>query len=146
MQWDRTQYAGFSPTEPWLPLADTARKDNAGSARDDPTSIYQLHRRLIALRRSRPALLSGSYLPILAQGHLLLFGRQSEGDHLLVALNLGHQPEVADLGDDSFAGRLLLSSHLDREGAEVRRTIDLRPNEGIVIEVVKQLPIDPQAP
>jgi alpha-glucosidase len=135
MQWNGTPHAGFSTTEPWLPLADGFQRRNVRSERDDPTSIYQLHRRLIALRRTRPALLDGVYVPITAKGDLLLFGRQREGDRLLIALNLGDQPEVVDLGDDSFAGTLLLSSQLDRTGEGVCRYIDLRPNEGMVVDI-----------
>src|SRR5262249_14367915 len=119
MQWDGTQHAGFSTVEPWLPLADGLQRQNVRSQRDDPTSTYQPHRRLIALRRTRPALLDGVYVPIAAKEDLLLFGRHREGDRLLIALNLVDQPKVADLGDDGFAGTLLLSSQLDRAGEEV---------------------------
>src|SRR5262249_56108100 len=142
MQWEGTQHAGFSTVEPWLPLADGFQHQNVRSQRDDPTSIYQLHRRLIALRRTRPALLDGVYVPIAAKEDLLLFGRQREGDRLLIALNLVDQPTVADLGDDSFAGTLLLSSQLDRTGEAVRRYIDLRTNEGVVVEIAQARPHD----
>src|SRR6266540_3995986 len=60
MQWDGTANAGFSPAEPWLPLSSTFREINLAGERDDDTSLYQLVRRLIRLRRSSPALLSGS--------------------------------------------------------------------------------------
>jgi alpha-glucosidase len=133
MQWDGTQHAGFSRTEPWLPLADGFQRDNVAKQREDPSSIYQLHRRLIALRRTRPALIEGAYMPIHAKGDLLLYGRQRDGDRLLVALNLGHRPEVVDLGDGSFPGTVLLSSQLDRDGEQVHGSVDLRPNEGIIV-------------
>ncbi len=135
MQWDDSKYAGFSEAEPWLPLADAPGDLNVADQRADPTSVYQLYRQLIVLRRSRNALLTGSYFPLLSQDDLLLFGRRCEDESLLVALNLGGRPELADFGNQPLEGKLLLSSHLDREGEEVRGTIDLRPNEGVVIEV-----------
>jgi alpha-glucosidase len=134
MQWDDSRFAGFSEVEPWLPLADDFREYNTLKQRSDPSSIYHLYRRLIALRRSRSALLRGSYRPVHADGDLLLFFREQGSERLLVALNFGMGAGVAKFPDE-LAGTLLLSSHLDRRGEEVRGGIKLRPEEGVVIEI-----------
>ena len=42
---------------------------------------------------------------------------------------------VASFVNEGFKGDLLLSSHLDREGGNVRDMIRLRPNEGVVIRI-----------
>jgi alpha-glucosidase len=139
MQWDNSRYAGFSGVEPWLPLADDFREYNTLKQRSDPTSIHHLYRRLIALRRSRTALLRGSYRPIPAEGDLLLFFREQGPERLLVALNFGTSVGIAKFPDE-LAGTLLLSSHLDRQGEDVRGGIKLRPAEGAVIEVVGKTP------
>src|SRR5204863_47673 len=80
---------GFSPVEPWLPISPTFRKTNVAGQRNQPTSLYQLVRRLIHLRRSSPALLFGSYQPIPAENDLLLYARIRGRDRFLVALNFG---------------------------------------------------------
>jgi alpha-glucosidase len=134
MQWDDSRFAGFSEVEPWLPLADDFREYNTLKQRSDPSSIYHLYRRLIALRRSRTALRRGSYCPLHADGDLLLFFREQASERLLVALNFGMGVGVAKFPDE-LAGTLLLSSHLDRQGEEVRGGIKLRPEEGVVIEI-----------
>ena len=134
MQWDDSRFAGFSEVEPWLPLADDFREYNTLKQRSDPSSIYHLYRRLIALRRSRSALRRGSYCPLHADGDLLLFFREQASERLLVALNFGMGAGVAKFPDE-LAGTLLLSSHLDRQGEEVRGGIKLRPEEGVVIEI-----------
>jgi alpha-glucosidase len=139
MQWDATAQAGFaavgSRIEPWLPLAPDFQERNVAVQRRDPKSIYHLYRRLITLRRARPAtLVGGAYRPMFARGDLLVFRRESERERLLIALNLGSSPEAADFTDD-LAGVVLLSSHLDRDGEAIRGRIDLRPNEGVVIDV-----------
>ena len=54
MQWDASAFAGFSTVEPWLPLPDDFATRNVASERADPASLYNLYRRLIALRRARP--------------------------------------------------------------------------------------------
>ncbi len=133
MQWDATVHAGFSQAEPWLPVAEDFRQENVANQRSEPTSIYNLYRRLIALRRSCRALTTGSYRPVLTRGDLLAFARESKDDRVLIALNLGNQPEAARFADGHLTGKLVLSSHLDRDNEAIRGAIDLRPNEGVVI-------------
>ena len=104
--------------------------------RRDNASLYNLYRRLIALRRSRRALVSGSYRPLEAGGDLLLFVRQHDGDErLLVALNLGREPLVAAISVGKPAGSIVFSCGADREGERVTGGINLRANEGVVIEL-----------
>jgi alpha-glucosidase len=133
MQWDESRYAGFSDAEPWLPLSKDFRQHNAAKQRSDPTSIYHLYRGLIALRRSRRTLLSGSYRPIEADGDVLLFFREHGFECLVVALNFGKGVRLPKLFTD-VGGKLLLSSHLYREGEPVGSAVELRPDEGVVIE------------
>jgi alpha-glucosidase len=51
MQWDSKAYAGFSTTEPWLPLAPDWPSDNVENLQQDPASILSLYRNLMTLRR-----------------------------------------------------------------------------------------------
>jgi alpha-glucosidase len=137
MQWDAGRYAGFSTVEPWLPLADDSASDNVANLRNDTTSIYNLHRRLLALRRARPALRLGAYRPIAAGGDLLLFIRSHDEESILVVLNLGSEPALVSSAAERWRGRLLLSSFLDREGESVDREIALRADEGVVVELAR---------
>jgi alpha-glucosidase len=125
MQWDDTANAGFSEAEPWLTLANSFREQNVADQLSDHTSVYHLHRRLIRLRRQRKALSAGVYTPIAATGDMLMFAR---------ALNLGGEPASVSLRSGELTGRILLSSLGDRDGESVCGNIDLRPNEGVVIE------------
>jgi alpha-glucosidase len=134
MQWDDTQYAGFSTGEPWLPLAANSREENVAAQRGDENSMYRLYRRLIALRRERRPLVLGRYQPIVATGDLLLFIRELEGERILVALNLGDDPLAASF-PSAPSGTLLLSTAGDRAGEPVHGGIDLRPHEGVVVEL-----------
>jgi alpha-glucosidase len=131
MQWDGTSNAGFSQTEPWLPVAEDFAAINVATQREQPTSIYNLYRGLIALRNSSSALMTGSYRPLASQGDALIFARECAEERVLVALNLGNAPAVVSMED--AAGVILVSSHLDRRGERVGARIELRPNEGLVI-------------
>jgi alpha-glucosidase len=135
MQWDGSRHAGFSEVEPWLPLAADAASENVANQLADATSMLNLYRRLIALRRARPALATGSYKPIVAQGDLLLYVREQGTDRVLVALNLGPDATAVDFTATRFQGQVLLSSFADRDGEKLAGSIDLRGDEGLVIEL-----------
>jgi alpha-glucosidase len=56
MQWAPDAHGAFSRREPWLPLAHDFRTENVLTQSRDQASIFNLHQRLIALRRKVPAL------------------------------------------------------------------------------------------
>ena len=89
----------------------------------------------LRLRREQVALTEGSYRPLIASGDLLLFFRELRGQRLLIALNMGPLPLAASFSDERLSGHVLLSSFADREGEEVRASIDLRGNEGLLVKV-----------
>ncbi|HEX8485914.1 alpha-glucosidase [Sphingomonas sp.] len=92
---------GFGEGKPWLPLGG----DHAGLAVDvqegDPRSILHLTRRLVALRKARPALSVGDWTVIAVTPALLAFERRAGGETLLCVFNLSAeatawQPAQAD--------------------------------------------------
>jgi alpha-glucosidase len=84
-------HAGFSTTEPWLPV-DPRHPPLAVDRQDaDPASILYLTRRLIALRRREPALRLGSLRFLDAPAPLLAFERVHGDDILTCVFNLGHE-------------------------------------------------------
>src|SRR5665213_1317541 len=133
MQWDATRYAGFSTVQPWLPLADDFQRENVVNLDADEGSILRLYRALIALRKQLPHLSSGDYVPIAAQGTLLLYRRQSEGRAAVIALNLADQPVSIEAKTIGNGGEILLSTFLDRQGEKIEGALDLRGNEGVII-------------
>src|SRR5262249_13115380 len=100
MQWDGGVHAAFSTVQPWLPLATDFRTENVENARRDSTSIYNLYRRLIAMRRAKVAVTLGSYRPIVAHGDLILV---AEGHAALVE---SHEPAVRDSDAMGVAGEI----------------------------------------
>lgn len=135
MQWTPEANAGFcaADTEPWLPVSEDHDLINVATERDDPASILNLHRHLIALRRATPALATGSYTPVPTTGDGLAYIREAEGRRYLVALNPGHEPHRVSPNDPR--GRLVLSTHLDREGEEICGRLHLRPDEGLIVDL-----------
>ncbi len=136
MTWDDSPFGGFSTVEPWLPLAADFRENNVMRHRVSSTSMYTLYRTLLRLRRSHPALTLGAYVPVAAQGALLLYGRELEGTRLLIALNLGPEPLLVRFpGPESIAGAVLASTFCDRTGERMTGEIALRAHEGLMVEL-----------
>ena len=64
----------------------------------------------------------------------MLDAREHEGIRLLIALNLGHDATAATV--PTYQGLVLLSSYGDRNGEKVRGQVDLRPDEGTIVEIL----------
>ena len=138
MQWDLSAFAGFSTVEPWLPVSADFRSENVESDLRDPSSIHNLYRRLITSRRRQAALSAGSYRRVFSQRDLLLYVRQFGRERILIALNLGCDAMATTLPGAAAFGRVLVSCFGDREGEDITERIDLRGNEGLVIEVAPE--------
>jgi alpha-glucosidase len=81
--------AGFSSGKPWLPVAGEHRALAVDLQERDPHSQLALTRRLLALRRNRSALRSGSLRFVEASQALLAFERKTPTEELLCVFNLG---------------------------------------------------------
>ncbi len=134
MQWTGAATAGFTTGRPWLPVASDASTFNVEMAKVDRHSILSLYRRLIALRREEPALAIGSYTPVETEGDLLAYRREHERRRLLVVLNMGTQMQELRTEGTGTTGRILLTTSLDREGERVGNVLQLRPDEGVIVE------------
>ncbi len=52
-----------------------------------------------------------------------------------MALNLGNDPISVSFPSEMLSGHILVSSLGDRDREQLRKTIDLRGNEGVVVEL-----------
>ena len=138
MQWSDSPNAGFAPSHVkkcWLPATSDYHEVNVERELADPTSFLNLYRKLLAYRRSTPALHSGSYRPIdNVPQDCYVYVRQSENQRVLVVLNLSERDQLLNLSDYG-AGKVQVSTHMDRQGACDLEHLVLRSSEGIVIEL-----------
>jgi alpha-glucosidase len=95
MHWDASENAGFCPegVRPWLPVHENRRERSVAAQVEDSASLLSLHRRLLRLRRERPALRDGSVevLPTMPDGVLGIV-RRSPTDQVAVYLNFDDRP------------------------------------------------------
>jgi alpha-glucosidase len=133
---------GFTTGRPWLPSDPAHRALAVDRQEADPGSTLHLARRVLALRRTHPALRLGRFETLHADAAVLVCRRVHqggdegghEGDAVLAAFNLGEQPAVHDLGRAPLPAGDRLALH----GAVLDSArLHLPPGSALV------LPIDP---
>jgi alpha-glucosidase len=135
MPWDAGPGGGFTSGRPWLPLGQDNLALSVAAQRGDPASMLTLHRRLLGLRRNAPALVTGGYDPVEADGDVLAYLRAAPGQRYLVALNLGPHPARLAVPGPAPAGRVAVSTVPDRDREAVGHVLELRGHEGAVVEL-----------
>jgi alpha-glucosidase len=103
MQWDTSANAGFSTGKPWLPVPPGGRDFNVAVESQDPESLLNFYKRLIALRRSQSALRIGHYAALNPDDPRVFSYLRKTGDArhaIIVALNMSSDTCVIsfDLG------------------------------------------------
>ena len=81
------------------------------------------------------ALSVGAWRSLGVQGATFIYLRELEHRRLLVALNMSDEPHALLLQPPLGAGRILVSTQLDRDGEEVGDELDLRADEGVILEL-----------
>ena len=84
--------AGFTSGKPWLPMGPDHAALAVDRQNNDPDSLLNLTRRLVALRMASPALTGGNMEIVRADAALLVFEREGEGQAMTCAFNLGAEP------------------------------------------------------
>ncbi len=137
MQWDAGPNAGFCPAgvEPWLPISADYKTRNVAVQSQQPTSILNLYRKLLWYRRNTPALYGGSYRSLDVDNEdCFVYLRVAGEERRLIALNFGGTTcRIAIPGEGR--GKVAVSTHLDREGRESLARLELRPHEGVIVEL-----------
>lgn len=102
MQWDSSTSAGFSTNpDTWLPLAPDYKQVNVQVELKDPNSMLNWYKKLIALRRSNPAIHGGN-MTMLESGNeeVLTWSRTApSGEVVVIACNFSTDPQVVSLAN-----------------------------------------------
>ena len=123
MQWTSDANAGFTQGTPWLPVPPSYKTHNVANEQQDPNSILQFYRHLLALRHQNRALLDGDYVPLNENDpDVLSYLRRYKDQSVLVVLNMSSQARTIDLdlaskGINSKKAQTLLTT-IGNEGKE----------------------------
>jgi alpha-glucosidase len=142
MQWNESENAGFSTAKPWLPVPASYKTHNVASESNNPDSVLQFYKRLLALRRTEPALLDGDYVALDQNNpNVLSYLRRYKGGAVLVALNMSAMPQKPefDLSRQGFSTakvETLLTTTSDGAKGKLRQ-ISLDPFSVYIARVSK---------
>ncbi|HEY3240404.1 MAG TPA: alpha-amylase family glycosyl hydrolase, partial [Acidimicrobiia bacterium] len=130
MPWTPGPGAGFTApgVRPWLPIGDR-EGFTVADQQSDPASMLHLTRDLLALRRARAELHTGTYTRLATPEGCWAWRR---GSSLAVALNLTREPGRVDLGS---AGRVIIGTDRSRDGEPVDGRLELSGWEGALVEL-----------
>lgn len=137
MQWDASKNAGFSDTEPWLPVGIDYKEYNTASELSDPDSFLNLYKVLIGLRKTSPVLLDGKYESLeTGSDQVLGFTRNLDKKKILVLLNFSKQPQVLSLPQLGRPGLLCATEPSLRPEQEIDcQKLSLNPLESLVLDL-----------
>ncbi len=97
MQWTNSPNGGFCPptATPWLPVnTNTSEGVNVKEQEDEPLSLINYYKKLIHLRKTSPALVSGSYQALHERANeYFVFLRDTGEQTVLVVLNFSGNPQ-----------------------------------------------------
>ncbi|MCK6617912.1 MAG: alpha-glucosidase [Cyclobacteriaceae bacterium] len=127
VQWDDSDYAGFSSAKPWMPINPNKAYVNIKSEEVNADSILNYFRSLVHLRKTMPVLITGNFeLVNVNDYHLFTYYRFTDEQRLFVALNFSEETLPFNLSEGNrLIGNYPLKSDLSM----------LRPWEAVVIQL-----------
>ncbi len=114
VQWDDSEYAGFSTAEPWFNLNPNYTEINVAAAEADENSILNYYRKLLKFRKEHEVAIYGDFKQHYENSDkLFVYERNLDGERLLVVCSFTEKcvqfkaPEGFNLAD----GELVLNNY-----------------------------------
>ena len=94
MQWDDTDFAGFSTSKSWIKINPNYKEINVKDFEMQKKSILNQYKALIALRNKEKTLQYGKYDRLELTDNQILYTRSFEGDTITAIINFGDEKKV----------------------------------------------------
>lgn len=110
MQWDNTQFGGFSQTQPWLELGNDRQGINVAAEEQDPASVLNFYRRMGKLRQDKryhSTFIDGQLRELTVPDEVIGYQRQSASQTITVLVNLTATVQTVSRP----TGSVLLNNH-----------------------------------
>ncbi|MBR5320269.1 MAG: alpha-glucosidase [Clostridia bacterium] len=114
VQWDDSDYAGFSTAQPWFNLNENYKEINVAQAEADENSILNYYRKLLKFRKEHEVAIYGDYKEHYKNSDkLFVYERNLDGEKILVVCSFSEKSVnfVAPEGIDLSEGELVLSNY-----------------------------------
>ena len=93
MQWDSSEYAGFSNHKPWLKMTGSQDKINVESQFNDPNSIYSFYKKMISIRKQEDTLVYGDFEEVNTVDDVIGYKRTYQGQEILCFCNFTNKEQ-----------------------------------------------------
>lgn len=114
VQWDDSEYAGFSTVEPWFNLNENYKEINVAAAEADENSILNYYRKLLKFRKEHEVAIYGDYKEHYKNSDkLYVYERNLDGEKILVVCSFSEKSVIfeAPQGIDLSKGELVLANY-----------------------------------
>ncbi len=108
MQWDNSDYAGFSSVKPWIVVNENYKEVNVKDALDNKSSIYYTYKELIKLRKEMDIIRDGDFSLVDLGKDVFAYKRTLGSEELTVVSNLLCEDRKIDL---RVEGKVLISNY-----------------------------------
>ncbi|WP_211749290.1 alpha-glucosidase [Paenibacillus sp. Marseille-Q4541] len=116
MQWNGSQYGGFSDQEPWIGMSPTYEEIHAEAQFAEKGSMYQYYKTLLSLRQQYPSLSRGDYTRLEQRQDAIIYTKRFAEEEAVVILQYGDKPLLVDLTEWSdMKMNLLIASGVGDE-------------------------------
>ena len=135
MQWNDSQYAGFSTIEPWIMVNPNYCQINAEEQMYRPDSVFNYYRKLIQLRKSMDIITYGNFELLLPDhSDLFVYTRKFQQKKLLVVCNFTKEDRIFVM-PDGFIGKNVLVSNDDifREYITEIKSSGYKPRPSVIL-------------
>lgn len=137
MQWTSGENGGFTKGTPWLKVNPLFKDVNVEAQEQDPDSVLNYYRKLVALRKSdelKEVFTYGKFLPEYENvDGVMAFYRKDESKCILVAANFGK--DAATIKLKSEIEKVWLSNRIDGTVDCEKDSLNLRSCEVVVLEL-----------
>ena len=137
MQWSSEENGGFTKGTPWLKVNPLFKDVNVEAQEQDPDSVLNYYRKLVALRKSdelKEVFTYGEFLPEYKNvDGIMAFYRKDESKCILVAANFGK--DAATMKLKSGIKKVWLSNRAEEMADCEADTLNLRSCEVVVLEL-----------
>ena len=137
MQWTSEENAGFTKGTAWLKINPDYKEINVENQENDPDSVLNYYRKLVALRKSdefKNVFTYGEFIPEYEEmDHIQAFYRKDAAKCILVAANFGTDAAGIELKGD--VKKVLLSNQKDETVDYTKNRLNLKSCEVVVLEM-----------
>jgi glycosidase len=115
MQWDNSNYAGFSNVTPWIMVNPNYKTINVASQMEDTFSVLYFYKNLILLKTKTNALLYGDFNAIdIENPDFFIYSRQDELELYYVICNMTKFEKTLLVNGDILGGDIVLANYQNK--------------------------------